>query len=55
MRLRKNEKLVKEYKKYYLIEVECPNGATYRTTIHKNDSDNMEKRERITGPYNLRG
>ena len=55
MRLRPNERLVKEYNKYYLIEVECPNNAKYRTTIHKNDSDNMEKRERVTGPYNLKG
>ena len=31
------------------------NNVTYRTTIHKNDSDNMQKRERVTGPYNLRG
>lgn len=55
MRLRQNERLVKEYNKYYLIEVECPNNEKYRTTIHKYDSDNMGKRERVTGPYNLKG
>ena len=32
MKLKENEKLIKEYDKFYLIEVKCNNGNTYKTT-----------------------
>ena len=35
MELKENEKLIKEYDKFYLIEVKCDNGNTYKTTKDK--------------------
>ena len=34
-KLKSNEKRIKEYEKFILIEVTCENGAKYRTTIDK--------------------
>lgn len=34
-KLKSNEKIIKEYEKFILIEVTCENGAKYRTTIDK--------------------
>ena len=34
-KLKTNERLLKEYKNFILIEVACPNGYSYRTTIDK--------------------
>ena len=34
-KLKPNEKLIKEYDRYILVEVKCPNGSSYKTTIDK--------------------
>ena len=34
-KLKLNESLIAEYKNYLLIEVMCPRGQSYRTTIDK--------------------
>ena len=34
-KLNANEKIIKEYESFVLIEVTCENGAKYRTTIDK--------------------
>ena len=34
-KLKPNERLIKEYEKFILIEVACPHGESYRTTIDK--------------------
>lgn len=34
-KLKPNEKIIKEYDRYILIEVACPHGNSYRTTIDK--------------------
>lgn len=34
-KLKSNEKKIKEYDRYILIEVSCPNNQKYRTTIDK--------------------
>lgn len=41
--LKPNEKLIKEYDRYILIEVKCPNGSTYKTTIDKWTSKDENK------------
>lgn len=41
-KLKANEKFIKEYPCFYLIEVACPNGSTYKDTIPK-----WEPREEI--------
>lgn len=33
--LKANEKILKEYERFILIEVKCPNNQKYRTTIDK--------------------
>lgn len=33
--LRPNEKIIKEYTNFVLVEVACPDGKSYRTTIDK--------------------
>lgn len=33
--LKSNEKIIKEYDQFVLIEVVCPHGNCYRTTIDK--------------------
>lgn len=33
--LKSNEKIIKEYEKFVLIEVTCEDGAKYRTTVDK--------------------
>lgn len=33
--LRPNEKIIKEYTDFVLVEVACPDGKSYRTTIPK--------------------
>lgn len=42
-KLKPNEKLIKEYDRYILIEVKCPNGSTYKTTIDKWTSKDENK------------
>ena len=37
-KLKANEKIIKEYDRYILIEVACPKGNSYRTTIDKFES-----------------
>lgn len=34
-KLKPNEKIIKEYDRFVLIEVACPYGNSYRTTIDK--------------------
>ena len=34
-KLKENERIIKEYDTYILIEVACPNEQSYRTTIDK--------------------
>lgn len=34
-KLKPNERIIKEYDKFILIEVMCPHGLSYRTTIDK--------------------
>lgn len=34
-KLKANERIIKEYDRYILIEVACPHGNSYRTTIDK--------------------
>ena len=41
-KLKSNEKFIKEYPCFYLIEVACPNNNSYRDTIPK-----WEAREKV--------
>ena len=34
-KLKPNEKIIKEYERFILIEVACPYGNSYKTTISK--------------------
>ena len=34
-KLKANERIIKEYDRYILIEVACPHEKSYRTTIYK--------------------
>ena len=34
-KLKPNEKIIKEYERFILIEVACPHGNSYKTTISK--------------------
>lgn len=34
-KLKVNEKILREYERFILIEVKCPNNQKYRTTIDK--------------------
>ncbi len=34
-KLKPNEKIIKEYELFILIEVACPHGNSYKTTIDK--------------------
>ena len=34
-KLKPNEKIIKEYERFILIEVACPYGRSYKTTIDK--------------------
>ena len=51
LELKENEKLIKEYSTYYLIEVKCPDNASYRTTIFK-ERTNVKLIE-DTGKYDM--
>lgn len=42
-KLKPNERLIKEYDRYILIEVKCPKGSTYKTTIDKWTSKDKNK------------
>lgn len=46
-KLKANERIIKEYDRYILIEVACPHGNSYRTTIdkweQKDFKDNISK------------
>lgn len=46
-KLKPNEKKIKEYDRFVLIEVLCPNNQSYRTTIdkweQKDFKDNISK------------
>ncbi len=42
-KLKPNERLIKEYEKFVLVEVTCENGMKYRTTINKFEPKNTEK------------
>lgn len=42
-KLKSNERLIKEYEKFVLVEVTCENGMKYRTTINKFEPKNTEK------------
>ncbi len=45
-KLKPNEKIIKEYDRYILIEVACPHGNSYRTTIDKWTSKDKAKVEK---------
>ena len=42
-KLKSNEKIIKEYERFILIEVTCPNNQKYRTTIDKWTSRDIAK------------
>ena len=46
-KLKSNEKIIKEYEKFILIEVTCENGAKYRTTIDKWTPKNVAKYQTV--------
>lgn len=51
-KLKSNEKFIKEYNKFILIEVLCPNNKRYRTTIDKWTSKDEAKVDRTGNKFN---
>jgi len=52
--LKQNERLIKEYDKFLLIEVKCPHGKSYKTTIDKfipRDLNHAPKQNKSTYRY----
>lgn len=38
-----NEKIIKEYEKFYLVEVQCPDDKIYRKTVDKWQPSSKQK------------
>ena len=45
-KLKSNEKIIKEYERFILIEVSCPDNQKYKTTIDKWTSEDKAKVEK---------
>mgnify|MGYP004546950417 FL=1 len=53
-KLKPNEKIIKEYDRYILVEVKCPNGSSYKTTIDKWTSKDKAKVDRTGNKFNYK-
>lgn len=53
-KLKPNEKIIKEYDRYILVEVKCLNGNTYKTTIDKWTSKDEAKVDKTGNKFNYK-
>ena len=53
-KLKPNEKIIKEYDRYILVEVKCPNGNSYKTIIDKWTSKDEAKVDRTGNKFNYK-
>ncbi len=53
-KLKPNEKIIKEYDRYILVEVKCPNGNSYKTTIDKWTSKDEAKVDKTENKFSCK-